>query len=196
MTGADLMAEFWSYTEAVTEAHLVRLESLGVPRAWSRDLMAPRRFGAALARLERNGTWTPDPAGTPVCVLPETPVVNIYDPAWPVTEVSDLIAFTPGEPGRWWVRTGNAALLNAIEVDAAAILDRPLILHADPLEWMRAAGDGAVIIDWRCFLPLHLGGAPSITCMDMDLAERLDRRLKRPPGRQRIEIAQTEAMAA
>lgn len=193
MTGANLMTEFVGYASNVTDLHFRRLEGLGVPRDWLRDPMASVRFGATRARLEQSGRWEPDPAGTPVCILPEPPLVNVYDPAWPILDLSDLIAFKPGEADKWWFRTGHTALLNADAPLEAMTRDRPLILHPDPLAWMRAAGDGAVILNWSACLPLHVGGAPSIRCTSRALAAKVDAALHRPPGRYRIEAPQRGA---
>lgn len=194
MSGANLLDEFAGYADAVTDLHHRRLEALGVPRDWLRDPMAPTRYGVARATLRGDGTWEPaDTGGTPVLVLPEPPLALVTDPAWPVLDLSDLIALRTDAPGRWWFRTRHTALLNADAPLEAMYRDQPLILHPDPLAWMRAGGAGAVVLDWRAHLPLHLGGAPGIRCTTRALAARVDAALHRPPHRHRIEAPPREA---
>ena len=54
------------------------------------------------------------------------------------------------------------------------------MMHATPLEWLRAFGEGACVLDWSAGLRLHLG-ATRLLVSDRDLGNRLTCALKTPP---------------
>lgn len=163
---------FATFASAVTGRHDRALTELGVPAAWLHA--GPARYGVASA-VFADDHWEPHEDGTPVCVLPDAPLSAVGDVVEPV---ADLIAFRTADPGRWWLLTGAAVLLNPTARDRADYVGDPLVIHRAPLDWMRAGGDGVVVLDWGVFLPLHLGGVP-LFAADLPLGERLDRALNR-----------------
>jgi len=179
----DLADEFAAMAARVTPRHDAVLAALGVPLDWLQAWHAPARYGVARALLDhKTGTWQPDNHGVPVCVLADQPLLDVTDPLWGVLPFAprDLIAFRPRDPSSWWLRTGDAALINPEAVEESTFRNAPLAVHTDPLAWMVARGRGVVIVDWsRHPLRFHLSGPPSLMCGTFDLAERLDSRFKR-----------------
>ncbi|GEO83039.1 hypothetical protein [Pararhodospirillum oryzae] len=188
----DLLDEFALLAAAVTPAHDAALTRRGVPETWLKGRTAPARYGVARGALTKDG-WVSGPGHAHV-FLPDPPLAEIGTPNWPTPELFDLVAFRPDQPGWWWVRN-DSVLLNGVEVERAMFFEDPLIIHPDPLEWMKAAGKGVVILDWGAFLPLHVGGPSRLVCTTLPLAERLDWALRQPPRRFRIEVAE-EGIAA
>jgi hypothetical protein len=92
----------------------------------------------------------------------------------------DVVAFRPGEPGRWWWRVGAADLLGEHVLWSANTWWRPLSLVPTPLDYLRTRC-GAVCL-------LHPDGAsklrdvPTVVVTDLALGRRIDRLLKKPPA--------------
>lgn len=194
MTGADLLAEYAAYAAAATPAHDQALIARGVPADWLRAPAAPARYGFSRARHNDDGTWEPADDGLRCVILPDPPLSELDSPDWPTVGLADLIAFPPDRPGEWRIRCGSA-ILNAEEVERCAFHGEPLVIHPTPMDWLRAEGQGVVILDWSAFLPFHLSGPPAFRCATRDLAARLDRALHRPAHRHRIEAPPREAAA-
>ncbi|GEO81956.1 hypothetical protein [Pararhodospirillum oryzae] len=184
----DLLLEFSHYAARTgTRWDEALIHRYRVPRDWLQALTAPARYGVARARLDRDGSWVPTAEGTTVLVLPACPLAALDDPIWPSADVGDLVAFDPRDPERWWTRLG-CPLLNEEAQARAALCREPLVVHPTPLAWMQAAGAGVVVLDWSRPLSVWMAGPPSLIAPTLDLAERLDRALNRPPPRARIEL--------
>ncbi len=177
---------FATFAAAVTSRHDSALMDLGVPAAWLQA--GPARYGVASA-VFAGDHWEPHEDGTPVCVLPDAPLSDLGEVVEPV---ADLIAFRTIDPGRWWLLTGAGVLLNPTARDRADYMGEPLLIHRTPLDWMRAGGDGVVVLDWAAFLPLHLGRVPLVAA-DLALGERLDEALNRPPAPTPISVLRSAA---
>lgn len=189
---ADLLAEFSDHAARVGMAHTHAMVARGVPIDHLLDGAPPPRFGFATIRVDATGTWFPAETGRRCAILPDPPLPDMDSPDWPPAELADLIAFPPDRPGEWWTRTGSA-ILNAEEVDRCAFHGESLLIHPTPMDWLRAGGQGVVILDWSAFLPFHLSGPPAFRCATRDLAARLDRALHRPAHRHRIEAPREAA---
>ncbi|GEO82016.1 hypothetical protein [Pararhodospirillum oryzae] len=188
----DLLEEFATLATATTPDHDRALTRRGVPETWLKAPSAPARYGVGRGALTKEG-WVFGP-GHAHAFLPEPPLADIDSPEWPTPELFDLVVFRPDQPGRWWSKN-ESVLLNGSEVERATFFEDPLVIHPDPLEWMRAGGQGVVILDWGRFLPLHVGGPSRLVCTTLPLAERLDRALRAPPRRFQIEVIE-EGVAA
>ncbi len=66
------------------------------------------------------------------------------DPADP--EPIDLVAWYPKAPARWWLRRNIAVLLGEIEIVHAEVYGEAIQVHKAPLDWLKAGGDGIVIL--------------------------------------------------
>ena len=93
-------------------------------------------------------------------------------PGW--TEVHDLLAFMPEEPGRWWLRRGAVDLLGASNISHWRL--SPLVIHETPLSWLQTAATGICIVDWA-FDPLaRLVGAGQLLLETPALKRRIEDR--------------------
>ena len=101
-------------------------------------------------------------------------------PAIAYGEMVDLISWRPADPATWHLRRGLAVILGEEQADRAALFDEPLTMHATPLAWLRAFGEGACVVDWDYHLPFHLS-ARRLLVDDQDLGDRLSRALRAPP---------------
>jgi hypothetical protein len=169
-----IFAEFTAATAAVERADFDLLVAQGVPRNWL--WLGPMRFGVAEITAS-NDTYQPMVGGERAIVVPAIPR-NDIDEVLGNVDPGDLIAFLPNDPSKWWCRTGACPFLNPVAIARAEIYRQPLRLHRSPLDWLRAGGDGAVVLDERAHLRLHLGGVGEIICDDLALARWIDRALK------------------
>lgn len=192
--GSALLAEFTTYCAAATAKHDKRLsEGYGVPLPWLQSGAA--RYGVARAATE--GTrWQPDPAGRTLLVLPDAPLPDPWETGAGRAEIADLIGTDPTDPTRWWARTGAAVVLNPEAIEWGQHFAEPVHVHATPLDWLRAAGAGIVVLDWGAHLPLHMAGPPRLIAADLALAERLDKALNRPAPKHRIVVPNPRRAAA
>ncbi|MBB6254107.1 hypothetical protein [Nitrospirillum iridis] len=117
-------------------------------------------------------------------------------PGWP--EVRDLVQIDLSAPETWQPLYGGCPILGLEQVDHAAIFDHPLVLHRHPLDWLRARGAGACVLDWSADLRFWIGQAPAITCATRGLAKRLKERLEECARwhQPRVTVAQTWRAAA
>ena len=103
---------------------------------------------------------------------PEAPIIVPADPA-PI----DHIAWYPDDPARWWLRRGTAVLLGEIEVVHAEVYGEPIQVHRTPLDWLKAGGEGVVIVaDWEAAFYCLRG--LSIVAEDVTHGDELRRRLR------------------
>lgn len=107
-------------------------------------------------------------------------------------ELIDLIGFRSSRPDRWGMRTGSGGLLgwDAVERAIASIgwglpiSEITLHLHQNPLEWLRARGTGACVIDgWRTDTCVQLRGLARIEVASPAVARAVGRKLTPPPPR-------------
>ena len=161
----DVRREFSRQVCAVTPEVANWLKGQGVPRD---VIYAPAARTVAVDRITVHGDlYEPDPGGRPALIVP---VSYEYEAGW--FEPVDAAAWFPGAPARIYRRTDVAAILNPVSVEYAAHFEEPLALWSSPLAWLQGGLCGAVIVDWRAHLGLHLGGL-QILCDCPALADRL-----------------------
>jgi len=144
------------------------LAALRIPMAWRSSV------GRDRVRAGRQ-FYVPDQQGTPAFMLALYAVVD--DGAF---EVADILAFD--QWGRWWRRSGVALVLTAAPVPDPWPPARPVAIHRDPLAWLRAGGDGLVVLDPDGID--YLIDFPALAAADLQLGRRLDRAIRerlRPP---------------
>lgn len=98
----------------------------------------------------------------------------------PFGEIIDLIAFRMDTPRSFWPLTGMAMALGEDQIDRAAALGEPLIVHECPLEWLRAGRRGCVVVDWAHYWPFYLGAVPALQFEDREFAARAVDLMQRP----------------
>ena len=130
------------------------------------DTVEPVTGGPFLHRVRAvpPASFAFDPAGA------EAVVIEAQDEGG---DVLDLISWRPERPDRWRSMFGTAPALGMAAATATATyLDGlPLQIYRIPLEWLQAAGDGAVLLDpllgakWLAWLA-DLGFAQQIAPRD------------------------------
>ncbi len=113
----------------------------------------------------------------------------------PYSDIIDIIAWRPADPGTWWLRTGVAALLGGFALRCAWAHKWPLRLHRTPLSWLASDGNGAVVLDWA-YCRSDLLDLAGLDAADYRHAEQIERALRVPPPPQpRIRIPQSVGAA-
>ena len=145
----DLEAEMQSALDAVTGRHLATLEKLGCKPAAIAAIGANQApFGVAKCDMRGVRFFEPsaEPYGIDAVVMPV-----IADGV-----IIDNIAWRTLAPDAWLLRTGDGWVLGEDLITSPSLWDgfREITLHATPLDWLRAAGEGAVVLDWTA--PEHI----------------------------------------
>ncbi|MEA1649204.1 hypothetical protein UAJ10_09255 [Nitrospirillum sp. BR 11164] len=117
-------------------------------------------------------------------------------PGW--AEIRDMVQIDPEKPETWQPVYGTCPVLGLEQVEHAVVYGHALQLHRHPLDWIRARGSGACIIDWSCDPRRWIGQAPAITCATPGLARQLQNRMEECARwhRPRITVAQSWRAAA
>ena len=144
----------WAIKAGMSPAHI-----------WS----APAAFG--VARIEPTGnTFQFSDGGSGAVIVP---VCDDYQLESFEYSIADLLAFLPGNPGRWWMYRDACPVLNAAAVDRAAILNIPLVIRATPLSWLAADRDGLCVLDWNTNLHTWLASGTRLLCENEILSRRI-----------------------
>ena len=93
-----------------------------------------------------------------------------------VDHLIDLVAVDLNEPGRFWCRRGEALILGSIYLDIAGQEDEPVPVFSNPISWLRAGGEGIVVLDWAWAPDLLLGF--ELVAEDLELGEWLDNAMR------------------
>ena len=99
----------------------------------------------------------------------------------------DLLAFDIDEPKRWWLRVGAGVILGSYWAEKADWLGEPLYLFGNPLSWLKAECQGAVILDWNC-AAWRLAGVKKVIAETYELGCRIDKTFNRPLGLPEIRV--------
>lgn len=191
---ADLKAEWEMSLDNPDRTPLEQFSALGVEFD---SLLACGYWGGARVCCEGQN-WSPDESGEPMIIQPvyadEIPSVEccVDDPL-----LVDLIAWRIEQPERWWYRRGELGLvLGAIEIERARHFGHSLHLYRTPLNWLRARGRGACVLDWQ-YARSKLLGLPAITLISEDDAhgEEIDQHLHEADPAQPLIRVPVEAAA-
>lgn len=142
------------------------------------------QFGVHGINGSPDGRFELDAAGRKAVVL------NIPGPG---AEPTDLVAWFPNDPWKWWLRFGAAAVLGTAAIERAEFLGCPLTLFSTPQAWLFAKGKGACVLRWNIELTLYLGTVDRIVADSPPLAARINAALGRG---HRITTTLTSARAA
>jgi hypothetical protein len=141
MDGRELMQEMDAASQQVRLAHLQKLRDLGCSYASLARLNAQQHtIGTARVAPLADGTFDYADDGLAACLVAVVDHWREPDDAG----VVDIIAFSPDDPSRWWLRTGAAYALGAHLLD----LCEPILVVATPVEWLSHAGEALCILDW------------------------------------------------
>lgn len=64
------------------------------------------------------------------------------------SEIIDLMAWFPDQPGTWWTRCYTGVPLGVDQLDKAEIEGLEVLIHPTPLDWLRSDGRGVCVLDW------------------------------------------------
>lgn len=168
MSAADLKSEMLAATARVRQSHLDRLMALGVPGIAIATL-GGRQIPFGVGTVERLERGLYQPGDGPLHVL---------SPVYAAGEIIDIIAWRSDAPANWVWRTGLGWALGSDELCPRWDND-PMPIHATPLDWLRAAGEGICILDWEA---AELGDLRTLDAIEADewIAQRLTRALNKP----------------
>lgn len=172
------------------------LVKAGVPVETIDRLRTAGILGRAWVRIEKQ-RWSLADRGEHGCE-PRL-ILGIYA----VGELIDLVAISGRNENQWTLYAGMADFLGhdaieAVDRDMAAGREGRLALHATPMDWLRAGGHGACVVDWTRAarnLLRSLGEAVVIEVSHPIMAGNLDRQL-RHGGLPKIEVAEQETAVA
>jgi len=194
MTGTNLAAEFSVTVRAIHQHHLDHITALGVSGA---ALVAIGLIGVAAIETDRHGLYQPADHGRPALIVAawdRPPIRPDGSVAWDAVPV-DLVAVRTDDPGRWWLRRGSVCLLGDHMIDYYVLGADPVRVHRDPIAWLRAGGDGVVVLEddgYDILANLPAG----LVAEDVEHGERIKARLARPFKTPPIFIAETVRTAA
>lgn len=160
--------EFLKHVDGLTDFHLSHLKTMGITGA------AISNAGLiGFSRVDPDGQyWQPEGFGIPALILPVGPVNSL-------SSIVDMVAFHTNHPDKWWLRTGHGPLLGYYEVSRCGFFGEQLTIYSNPLQWLQAGCDGAVILDWDTCLPFWLSGVENIYCPDPATGDRLSEALQK-----------------
>lgn len=168
-----LRVEMRAAVLAMTFPWANRLHEMGVPAAY---LMGEEQLGLARVEVLGAGLWQPCEAGREMLVIP------VDDEE----QMIDLVAFDPADPDAWCLRTGaawtlgEAAVWRAMSEQSWGLKEHVLHLTPNPLEWLRAGGEGACVVDWGDYARGMLRELNQIEVATPALAQRLRLQLAVP----------------
>lgn len=173
--GVDLAEEMFAYGRGVDGAALQHIQRLGITGAAIGPLAVRQSMaaiGIAEGRIDADDIFTPG----------EGPR-HLIQPVMLGTEVVDLVAWRSLRPEAWGLRRGTGWLLGEDALNAhfdAIGGPEPLQLHASPLDWLRASGAGACVVDWASPEVRRLIDVEEIVVADPRLRDVLLQTLSKP----------------
>jgi hypothetical protein len=106
----------------------------------------------------------------------------------------DLVA-TGIEARSTRTRAGIATVLGQEWIDRAKDTETTVRLFADPIEWLRNEGRGAVVVDWRAARHA-LADVPGIACETEFLAAQVERAMRQPASLPKLFVREANRAAA
>ncbi|MCZ6590338.1 MAG: hypothetical protein O7B98_04255 [Alphaproteobacteria bacterium] len=143
-------------------------------------------IGVDTVRADGDGLYVPDPDG---------PILAAIVAVMPDDEIIDLVAIDLVQPKRWRRRIGVANLLGEVNLIGLSFTGEPLLVHANPADWLNAGGRGCAVLEFTpsvCGLLRSIRGGLDVDD-DPDFAERLERELSEPARRPTIYLRQQRA---
>lgn len=132
-------------TPASLQRELCHLRFQSIPEALERW---PRYCAPGYYRVEAtiaDRIWQPSLWGEDLRAAP------VFEGSFPIATVeemvlADIVAWPPDNPTVWWHRTNESSMLGRQHLVWALEDGKPLAIHATPLDWVKAGGDGVCIL--------------------------------------------------
>lgn len=128
------------------------------------------QFGIAKVEPVDGGLYTPSSSGVPAMIVP------VFEGG----DLIDLLAFRTAEPEHWWLRKGLGGLLGLWSGWGKHEWADSVRLHATPLEWLQAGGEGLCVVDWDAPELHRINTFQNVTVATVGLRGQLLDALKRP----------------
>lgn len=178
----DIDAEMHKAETAVTGRHLAAMERLGCTApaiAAIGAVQAP--FGVLRCDMRGKQFFEPtsEPYGVDVGIMP------VMEEGTTI----DTIAWRSLRPDAWLWRNGQGWALGIDLIQEPPLWDgfKEITVHATPLDWLCAGGQGVVILDWHAAsLIRKLDKFDTIICEDPVVRKRLDSILSVPAQKPKI----------
>ncbi len=117
-----------------------------------------------------NDTFAADSSGMEAILVP---VHNRHG------EWVDTCAYHLSNPGEWRLQFDDETpILGVANLARAAYFHDPIVLHPTPEAWLRAGGQGVVILNWGCALQDLFDGVGEVRCAHPLLKKRLRRNFR------------------
>jgi hypothetical protein len=103
--------------------------------------------------------------------------------------IIDQIAWRSLRPDLWLWRIGAGWALGIDEIESPPLWEgfKEITLHATPLDWLRAGGEGAVVLDWNAIADIRkLAMFDTIRCDHSTVQRQLSAILSQPERKPRI----------
>jgi hypothetical protein len=164
-------AEYRQAKRNATRDTVDLLRGLGVPGGVLYGLATDYpMYGVARIETFDSGFYDSSDDGEMAIIQPVAQCVESGSP-----DVIDLVTWLPDDPAHWWLRIGHWPLLNPDAVSDATFFgeDNPVVVHAMPLDFIRAGCEGVVVLQWTAGLPFYFGAVRKLLAMGADTGRRL-----------------------
>lgn len=190
MTVATDLTEFLFASARVDQATLDRLAGLGVT-------------GGAIAtiterlRLPAVGICDAEPVGSGL-FQPGAGPRHLVQPVVADGALIDLVAWRSLRPDDWRLLHGDAWVLGEDELQRAEGWpgERAPRMLRTPLDWLRAGGEGFVVVDWSSPEVHRLANLDEIEVPNRELGELLTREISRPRRLPKITVRRSRSRVA
>ena len=170
----DIEAEMLAAVGRVGQSHINWMIEMGVSSSAIAGLGKKQEpFGIGQLEFIGSDYWQPHdgPAAIGAVVQP------VYEDG----HIIDLIAWRSLKPQDWRWRVGEAWALGADSLQGSPWRGfASITVHATPLAWLAAGGDGLTILNWQSATIRSLSNFDEIVCEDSKAADRLNEILCRP----------------
>ena len=183
----DINGEEQTSALAVNGRHLTTLKKLGVADAAMAAIGAKQTpFGVQRCDMRGKQFFEPtrEPYGVDAVIMPVVAEGTTID----------LISWRTLAPDAWLWRNGDGWALGIDIITSPPLWDgfQEITLHATPLDWLRAGGTGAVILDWAAVPHIRrLAMFDTILCDHPTVQKRLASILNAPERKPKIIAAGT-----
>lgn len=139
---SDIGAEMRAATLAIGFKPVRALIAAGAPARLVAELLERFELGRVRA-IEGERFWEPQEDGAARLALAVHSGPDLVD----------IVAFAPASPDRWTLRRGAGVMLGEDALWHACAMRGPgartiVAVHATPMAWLRAGGEGVCVLDW------------------------------------------------